>query len=55
MKRIKLRTDLIEAVASRAGQTVEEYVSTSRSISLGRRVCAHLESKEGAYTIFLCV
>ena len=54
MKRIKLRTDLIEAVANRAGQTVEEYVSTSRSISLGRKVCAHFAGKEGAYSVFLC-
>ena len=54
MKRIKLRTDLIEAVARRAGQTVEEYVSTSRSISLGRKVCAHFAGKEGDYSVFLC-
>ena len=54
MKEIKIKTALIESVAERAGQTAEEYVSHSRSISCGRKVCAHFKGRRGDYSIFSC-
>lgn len=51
---IKLPTELINKVAASCGQTPEEYVALSRSISCGRVVCAHFEGTEddGATSVF---
>jgi hypothetical protein len=52
---IRIRTSLIAAVAKRAGQTPEEYISESRSICCGRKVCAHFLRTEGDYSVFSCL
>ena len=54
MKTIKLQTKMIEAAADAAGTTPEKFVSQIRSISLGRKVCAHLEKQDGDFSFFIC-
>ena len=51
---IRLRTKIIEAAAKSANLTPEEFVAEIRSISSGRRVCAHLLRIEGEYSFFSC-
>lgn len=53
-KEIRIKTSLITAVAKRAGLTPEEYISESRTICCGRKVCAHFLRTEGEYSIFSC-
>ena len=52
MKTIKLKTSMIEEVASRENTTPEKFVSSICAISSGRRVCAHFLRYEGEYSIF---
>lgn len=54
MKRISIDTKAVNAAAAERGCTPEEYVARLRSISLGRKVCAHLERTSGRKSIF-CV
>ena len=54
MKTIRIKTKTINAAAESAGMTVENFVSTMRSISLGRKVCAHFLKHEGDFSIFIC-
>lgn len=53
MKEIRIKTRLINSVAARAGQSPEEYIAHSRSISRGRKVCAHFKAHQGQYSVFL--
>ena len=52
---IKLPTVIINKVAAACGQTPEEYVALSRTISCGHKVCAHFEGTEsnGTISVFL--
>lgn len=52
---IKLPTAVINRVAAACGQTPEEYVALSRTISCGHTVCAHFQGTEdnGATSVFL--
>ena len=54
MKTIKLKTKEINAAAQEAGMSAENFVAMIRSISRGRRVCAHFKGIEGAYSVFEC-
>ena len=54
MKTIKIETSTINAAAESAGMTAEKFVSEMRSISLGRKVCAHLQKVDGAFSVFVC-
>ena len=51
MQTIKLPTDTINKVAASCGQTPEEYISLSRTISSGHAVCAHFLRTEQGGTI----
>ena len=52
--KIKLPTETINKVAAAFGVSPEEYIALSRSISLGRSVCAHFEGTEndGKISVF---
>ena len=54
MNIIKYPTAIINAAATEAGTTAEEYVAKTRSFFLGRIVCAHFEGTEdgGATSVF---
>ena len=54
MQTIKLPTETINKVAASCGQTPEEYISLSRTISSGHKVCAHFLRTEdnGAISVF---
>ena len=54
MNLIKYPTAIINAAATEAGTTAEEYVAKTRSFFLGRVVCAHFEGTEdgGATSVF---
>jgi len=54
MKTIRLKTDTINDAANEAGMSTEKFVSMIRSVSCGRKVCAHFIKFEGAYSIFVC-
>jgi len=54
MKTIKLKTTTINDAAKEAGMTTENFVGMIRSVSLGRKVCAHFKGFEGAYSVFVC-
>lgn len=54
MKTIRIETKTINAAAKSAGMTAENFVSTIRSISLGRKVCAHFLKNDGAFSVFVC-
>lgn len=54
MKRITIDRTTIESAAKSAGMTPEKFVGTMRSISLGRRVCAHLLKVTGSSMTFVC-
>lgn len=54
MKTITIKTSTINSAAESAGMTAEKFISTMRSISLGRKVCAHLVRVEGLYSVFVC-
>ena len=54
MKTIKIKTSVVNAAARESGMTAAEFVSKIRSLSLGRKVCAHLERIEGEYSLFIC-
>lgn len=49
---IKLPTALLAKAAKAANTTPENFVADSRSIALGRRVCAHLTKTEGRFSFF---
>lgn len=49
---IKLPTALLAKAAKASGTTPEKFIAKSRSIALGRRVCAHLEKIEGRFSFF---
>lgn len=53
MQTIKLETKKINHVAQASGTTPEKFVAESRSISLGRRVCAHFQGTRGRFSIFI--
>ena len=53
-KIIKINTRTINCAAREAGMSAEDFVGEMRSISLGRRVCAHFEGTEGKYSFFTC-
>ncbi len=55
MKNLKIKKSTIIAASKAAKLTPENFVSRIRSISLGRRVCAHLisETPDG-YMVFRC-
>lgn len=48
----KLNANTLAIAASKAGITMEEFVSQIRSISLGRRVCAHFLYTEDNKVVF---
>ena len=52
---IKLPTALLAKAAKATGTTPEKFIAKSRSIALGRRVCAHLEKIEGRFSVFSLV
>ena len=54
MKTIKIDTETINKAAAECGTTPEGYISEIRSLSLGRKVCAHFKRIEGAMSIFVC-
>lgn len=54
MKIIRIKTVIVNAAASVDGITAAEYVGRIRSISLGRKVCAHLKETDGEYSVFVC-
>ena len=54
MKTIKIKTSVVNAAARESGMSAVEFVSMIRSLSLGRKVCAHLERIEGDYSLFIC-
>jgi hypothetical protein len=54
MKTIKIKTSIVDAAARESGMTAVEFVSRIRSLSLGRKVCAHLKCINGAYSVFIC-
>ena len=54
MKKVSIDTKTVNAAAAERGFTPEEYVARLRSISCGRKVCAHLERKAGRKSVF-CV
>jgi hypothetical protein len=49
---IKLNTKTLSVAAYKAGTTMEEFVSQIRSLSLGRKVCAHFLYVEGDSAFF---
>lgn len=49
---IKLDTKTLSVAAYKAGTTMEEFVSQIRSLSLGRKVCAHFLYVEGDKAFF---
>ena len=55
MREIKVKTLLIEQAAKIAKTTPEKFVGDSRSVSCGRKVCAHFTKKEGDYSFFSLV
>ena len=54
MKTIKIETATINKAAAECGTTPEGYVSAMRSLSLGRKVCAHFKRTEGPMSVFVC-
>ena len=52
-KKVSIDTKAVNAAAER-GCTPEEYVARLRSISCGRKVCAHFERRAGRKSVF-CV
>ena len=54
MHTIKIKTEIITRAAESCGLTPEGYVSRMRSISLGRKVCAHFKRTEGSFSVFVC-
>lgn len=52
MSTIKIKTSVIERAAEIAKTTPEKFISESRSVSCGRKVCAHFERIEGDFSIF---
>lgn len=53
-KIIKIKTRTINLAAIAAGMSAEDFVGEMRSISLGRKVCAHFVKAEGKYSFFTC-
>lgn len=51
-KIIKLETKVLEAAAKSAGVSPEKFVSEARSISSGRKVCAHFIKCDSVYSFF---
>lgn len=49
---IKLDANTLATAASKAGTSMEEFVSQIRSLSLGRRVCAHFLYTEDNKAVF---
>ena len=49
---LKLDAHTLAVAASKAGTSMEEFVSQIRSISLGRRVCAHFLYTEDTKAVF---
>lgn len=54
MKKIRINTRTVNAAAAERGCKPEEYIARLRSISCGRKVCAHFVRTEGKDSIF-CV
>lgn len=52
--KIKLETKTIAAAAESARMSQEEFVARIRTLSVGRKVCAHFLKTEGRYSIFIC-
>lgn len=49
---LKLDAHTLAVAASKAGTSMEEFVSQIRSLSLGRRVCAHFLYTEDNKAVF---
>lgn len=54
MKIIRIDTNTINRAAKEAGMSAENFVSRIRSISLGRKVCAHFIEHRNGNSIFSC-
>ena len=50
---MKFPEDVLARAAAQAGETVEEYVASSATISLGRKVCAHFLRASGGTAFFV--
>ena len=53
MKTIRIETHIVNAAAEADGITAEEFVSRIRSLSIGRKVCAHFKGFDGLYSVFV--
>lgn len=53
-KTIRILTSTINDAAIAAGMSTENFVSRMRTISLGRKVCAHFQKFDGKYSVFIC-
>lgn len=51
-KIVKLNVNTLIIAARKAGTSMEEFVSQIRSLSLGRKVCAHFLRTENDVAIF---
>lgn len=54
MKKIRIKTSVINSAAKSSGMTAENFVGKMRSLSLGREVCAHFEKFDGEFSVFIC-
>ena len=51
-KIVKLNVNTLIIAARKAGTSMEEFVSQIRSLSLGRKVCAHFVRTENNVAVF---